>query len=111
MECMCTTDFNSYLLPLIEDGEREAKCVATAWKVFGGNEDAEAVEVCELFSTQKCGQISRPCHFGRRCRLKPWTFSWPFTWRTAASTRLDGMPSQTHASPCRGMRRAQLRTR
>ena len=39
MESMRTTAFNSYLFLMIEDGEREAKCVETACGMFGANVD------------------------------------------------------------------------
>ena len=53
MEWMRTTAFNSYLFPLIEDGERDAKCVETACKMFGAmwTADAEEVELRDISMT------------------------------------------------------------
>ena len=60
MEWMRTTAFNSYLFPLIEDGEREAKCVETACKMFGAmwTADAEEVELCDKSMTILCDALA-----------------------------------------------------
>ena len=52
--------FNSYLFPLIEDGEREAKCVETACKTFGAmwTADAEEVELCDKSMTILCDMLT-----------------------------------------------------
>ena len=83
--CFQIAAFNSYWFMLIEDGEREAKCVETACEMFGAMWTANVEEVelfdkaitilygsswrcsvpwTSLFSTKKCGQNSRPFHFG-----------------------------------------------
>ena len=60
MEWMSTTAFNSYLFPLIEDGERETKCVETACKVFGAmrTEDAEEVELSDKAVKILCDMLA-----------------------------------------------------
>ena len=48
------------MFPLIEDGEREAKCVETACKMFGGmwTADAEEVEPCDKSMTILCDMLA-----------------------------------------------------
>ena len=50
MEWMRTTVFKSYLFPLIEDGEREAKCVETAC----------CSEQCEQQMLRKSNSVTNP---------------------------------------------------
>ena len=60
MKWMRTIAFNWYLFPLIEDGEREAKCVETACKMFGAmwTADAEEVEHCDKSMTILCDMLA-----------------------------------------------------
>ena len=60
VEWMSTTAFSSYLFQLIEDGEREAKCVETACKVFGAmrTEDAEEVELSDKAVKILCDMLA-----------------------------------------------------
>ena len=60
MKWMRTIAFNWYLFPLIEDGEREAKCVETACKMFGAmwTADAEEVELCGKYMTTLCDVLA-----------------------------------------------------
>ena len=60
MEWMRTTAFNSYLFPLMEDGEREARCVETACKMCGAMwaPDAEEVELADKAMTVLCDMLA-----------------------------------------------------
>ena len=60
MKWMRTIAFNWYLFPLIEDSEREAKCVETACKMFGAmwTADAEEVELCGKYMTILCDMLA-----------------------------------------------------
>ena len=60
MELMRTIAFNSYSFPLFEDGEREAKCVETACKMFGAlwTADAEEVELYGKSMTILCDMLA-----------------------------------------------------
>ena len=107
-------------VPLLQVGEREAKVVDSTCEMFGAmrTADAEEVELSEKAMTILCDMLAA-CNLLEVLSFRDFTlldaevwtdlaaiplranmpstttFSWPFTWRTAASTRLDGKPSQT----------------
>ena len=131
MEWICTTAFNSYFFPLIEDGERDAMGVATACKMFGDmwTPDAEEIDLsdsamtilCDMLAAWKLLQVLSSMDF-TLLDEEVWTDLAAIPLRAKVSSKLmdvlvvihvedSSFYKATHASPCRGMRRAWLRTR